>query len=459
MKTHEFGILVGSVFMFISITIWFSPLFLDQNEINTLDGLNLAYSNHISIRQFEINYVTYTHPQEISIHYSLMNLENKTGFVAFNFPYPGKMIDSEEGWESKNFSDVNSNVVYKKFICTSDKSCNVDSGHITFQVYGHLNSIKSFQNFLKIPFTSGASSHVNSFHNDLSDTPTFNQGWEIDGPVKLEVYLDYDDDLWNTQPISELSAFDRMNGNKHMVLYWPIEKSNQLIAIDYTSSYDRFNAQAQPVLFAAFLGMGVTLLIANIQFKKDEETTDHLKFVIKKTEENISDSLHGINKIVEDERQKTQKKSQEENYIYKVSLLHDLDSMLMTVYNSLATFGNEKAGTISENDSEESQAQFNDDYIYWSNRISTINSNTYVPAEIRSSVSMLLHQGIKPISTPESILKYGFLDKTLFHILDRIIESDYMTKDKDVEIQRRLKSIREIKTMMKTVESGYDSND
>ncbi len=250
-----------------------------------------------------------------------------------------------------------------------------------------------------------------------------------------------------------------MNGNKHMVLYWPIEKSNQLIAIDYSSSQDRFNAQARPVLFGAFLGMGAALLIANVQLKKEEDSVEHLKSVITTTEKNITGSLTKINSIVEEEHNEKERKSQEENHIYKVSLLHDLDSMLMSVCNSISTYGNKEAGTISETESKESQRQFIDDYIYWSNRISTINSNTYVPAEIRSSVSMLLHQGIKPITSPGSVLKYDFLKKTLFDILDRIIESEYMTEDEDKEIQRRLKSIQQIKSLMKKVESGYNSDD
>lgn len=459
MKAYEFGMYVGFGFMIISGIIWVSPAFLDEDEIQTHDGLNLAYSKHISLRHVEIDYVTYTNPQKIFIHYSLMNLENKTGFVAFNFPYSGSLSSNTQEWEIKYFPDVNSNVVYKNYVCTSDNFCNTDSGDIEFIVNGNLNSIRSFNNFLQIPFSSGASSPVNQFHNDLAVIPVFEQGWRIDGNVKLEVYLDYDEDLWNTQPISELSGFDRMNGNKHTVLYWPIEKSNQLIAIDYSSSQDRFNAQARPVLFGAFLGMGATLLVANVQLKKEEETVKHLKSVITTTEKNISRSLTDITGIIENEHNEKLEKSQEENHIYKVSLLHDLDSMLMSVYSSIATFGNKEAGTISEGESIESQHQFMEDYIYWSNRISTINSNTYVPAEIRSSVSMLLHQGIKPITSPASVLKYDFLKKTLFNILDRIIESKYMTEDKDKEIQRRLKSIQQIKTLMKKVESSYNSDD
>ncbi len=76
-----------------------------------------------------------------------MNLENKTGFVAFNFPYPGSFSNAQ-GWEVKYFPDVNSNVVYKNYVCTSDNFCNTDSGDIEFIVNGSLNSIRSFNNLL-----------------------------------------------------------------------------------------------------------------------------------------------------------------------------------------------------------------------------------------------------------------------------------------------------------------------
>ncbi len=202
----QYGFVLGIMFLIASGVIWSIPTIYDVSAIQTKDSLNLAYSNNIIITGVNLIYLTHTEPHKITVHYSLLHLDNDSGFVAFGFPYPGNLEKSPPEWETKYFSDVNANVVYKKYSCTEESPCNSDSGDIIFNVSGSLDSIRSFHHFIQIPFSSGATSKINIFHNQLSNNPTFKQGWEINGPVKLELYLDKNKDLWNTQPTSELAT-------------------------------------------------------------------------------------------------------------------------------------------------------------------------------------------------------------------------------------------------------------
>lgn len=293
----QYGFTLGVMFLIASSAVWSIPIIYDVTAIQTKDSLNLAYSNNIIIRGVELNYLTHTEPHKITIHYSLHHLDNESGFVAFGFPYPGTLEKSPPEWQIRYFSDVNANVVYKKYSCTKESPCDSDSGNIVFNVLGNLDSIRSFHHFIQIPFSSGATSKINSFHNELAGIPSFKQGWEINGSVKLELYLDKNKDLWNTQPTSELDTYLRTSGDKHPILEWYINDSNILIAADYSGSQDRFNAEARPVLFGVLIGTGLTMIVANLQIKREDETLDVLKGSIKNTEKRIKGVLENMQSL------------------------------------------------------------------------------------------------------------------------------------------------------------------
>ena len=88
------------------------------------------------------------------------------------------------------------------------------------------------------------------------------------------------------------------------------------------------------------------------------------------------------------------------------------------------------------------------DFQYWADRITSINSNTYVPADIRSTVSMLLHQGIKPIITPSLALQGDYLEKTFTNILNKILNSDYMVEKGESYIKERLESLKKSRDLI-----------
>lgn len=293
----QYGFTLGVMFLIASGVVWSIPIIYDVAAIQTKDSLNLAYSNNIIITGVELNYLTHTKPHKITVHYSLHHLDNESGFVAFGFPYPGTLEKSLPEWQIRYFSDVNANVVYKKYSCTEESPCDSDSGDITFNVLGNLDSIRSFHHFIQIPFSSGATSKINSFHNELAGIPSFKQGWKINGSVKLELYLDKNKDLWNTQPTSELDTYLRASGVKHPILEWYINNSNILIAADYSGFQDRFNAEARPVLFAVLIGMGLTMIVANLQIKREDETLDILKGSIKNTEKRIKGVLKDMQSL------------------------------------------------------------------------------------------------------------------------------------------------------------------
>jgi len=446
-------IIIGIVFLGAALYIWISPIIHDVNAIKTQDKLNLAYSKNVIVSGTELNFITYVWPQKISIHYSYHTLDEKNGFVAIDLPYTGYLSDSPTGWKLEKFPETKSNVIYKNTTCAVDEPCSSDSGDITFVIDGNLDSIRSFRHFIQIPFATGPSnSEINSFHNDLAGKPSFNRGWDTNGITKLRVYLDHDEDQWNTQPHSDLDSFKRQNGDVHIILDWQITDSRELIIADYTSPSDRFNAEARPVLFAVLIGFGITFIVANVQIQRSERGQGFLRTAIHTTEARINHTLQSIQNIVHTEHQETRQKIIEENQVYKVSLLHDLDGIVMSIYQTLS-YAKEKKARILKPSLRKIIEYHSEEYKYWAERISSINTNTYVPAKIRSKVSMLLHQGIKPIYSPEIALKYDFLEKTFINLLNDILNSDYMVKDSDPSVKHYLKGVISARDLLLTLKT------
>jgi hypothetical protein len=429
--------IIGCVFLGLAYFFWVTPIIFNVIPPHTQDKINLAYSDNIVIAEVELNFITYTTPQKINIHYSLLHKENKTGFVALDLPYTGFLDDTTSNWKIEKFPNTNSSVIYKNYTCTSQKSCVFDSGDVSFTVKDSLDSIKSFHHYIQVPFSTGPeNSKIVDFYNKLAKIPSFQQGWTIQGLPHLNIYLDKDDDQWNTQPHSDLDSFKRSNGDVHVILVWPISKSNIIVAADYTNEKDRFIANASPVLFGAFVGVGIAMLIANVHIKRQEDDKKFLKNSIDKTENRIKGTLGEIKEIVDKEHLDKKIKTEQENRIYKISLLHDLSGIIMAIYQTVHYFK-----TRGEQDIENLQKVIksnSETFQYWADRITSINSNTYVPADIRSTVSMFLHQGIKPISWPDSALDYNFLQTTVLNDLDRILDSDYMKNDQDPSVKHYL---------------------
>lgn len=138
-----------------------------------------------------------------------------------------------------------------------------------------------------------------------------------------------------------------------------------------------------------------------------------------------------------------------ENNHYKVSLLVNLVGISNSVVMTLTFFQADREN--QEENSRVVEAQIKN-YEYWAHLIEQINTNIMVPAEIRTSVAHLLHQGIKPIS----FVNIGGYDSSFLHVtflgpLNSIIESDYIAKDNDSEVQHFLKMVQKNREMLENI--------
>lgn len=91
-----------------------------------------------------------------------------------------------------------------------------------------------------------------------------------------------------------------------------------------------------------------------------------------------------------------------------------------------------------------------DDFQYWTHLIEQINTNTFAPAIMREHVALLLHQGIKPITSPQfaSDERYRYLDRVFLAPLSRIIDSNYFRNDRDTTIQHYLKNVDQSRKLL-----------
>lgn len=133
-------------------------------------------------------------------------------------------------------------------------------------------------------------------------------------------------------------------------------------------------------------------------------------------------------------------KSIQENHHYKISLLHDLEGILTEISRAIHIAIRREKGHDSSNDNKILQENL-ESFTYWSSRITNINLNIYAPPEIRDAVSMILHQGVKPITFNGSSIYKDFVQNTVLNILHRIIDSPYMRNDKDSSVQHFLNMV------------------
>jgi len=136
------------------------------------------------------------------------------------------------------------------------------------------------------------------------------------------------------------------------------------------------------------------------------------------------------------------KKNIEENYVYKIQLLTNLESALHSIWNVLFYA---KSNSVDETNDKLRTVikQSEEDFQYWTSRINLANQNTYVPPKIRDLVSMLIHQGVKAIYDPNMAIEYpDFLDRVVFLYLDKIIDSKYMAQS-DETVDHFLNMVKE----------------
>lgn len=141
----------------------------------------------------------------------------------------------------------------------------------------------------------------------------------------------------------------------------------------------------------------------------------------------------------------------EENFFYKIGFLTNVQGMLDAVYQiSFNIKVDVEQGNLDEKNIERIKISCLDDFNYWKNEIEKINANTSVPADIRTRVSLLIHQGIKPITSSSEDIKIQehMVQTTLLNILDRLIDSKYFSSDCDKDVKHYLKQVIKWRDML-----------
>lgn len=141
----------------------------------------------------------------------------------------------------------------------------------------------------------------------------------------------------------------------------------------------------------------------------------------------------------------------EENFFYKIGFLTNVQGMLHPIHqiNFNIKFETEQ-GTNDAESITKMRPSLKEEFDYWKNELEKINSNTSVPADIRTRVHSLIHQGIKPITfaTMDLKLQRRMVQTTLLDILDMLIDSEYFTDDCDKDVQHYLKQVKEWRDMI-----------
>lgn len=136
-------------------------------------------------------------------------------------------------------------------------------------------------------------------------------------------------------------------------------------------------------------------------------------------------------------------KTKEENHSYKISLLINLQSLCHDVNWTTFSFRAQDEVPRDNFDGVTIKEEMYRDFQYWGSLIQARNTNTYVPVHIRDAVSMLLHQGSKPISEATIPPSEHMLETTFVNPLSRIIDSDYFRLDSDKTVQQLLKDVKD----------------
>ena len=141
----------------------------------------------------------------------------------------------------------------------------------------------------------------------------------------------------------------------------------------------------------------------------------------------------------------------EENYFYKISFLTNVQGMLHSIQQMNFNIKVEKKfGTKDVENMQNIQKSLYEEFEYWKNQLEKINSNTSVPADIRTRVDMLIHQGIKPISfaNQDLNLQKKMVENTLLNPLTNLINLKYFTNDKDSQVKHYLKQVVDWRDMI-----------
>ena len=139
-------------------------------------------------------------------------------------------------------------------------------------------------------------------------------------------------------------------------------------------------------------------------------------------------------------------KNIEEQHVYKVDVLHNLDGIVLAVQRGL----HEAMTKVDTADVIQKTVDYQiDEYKYWANLIRNVNTNSYIPSTIRIAMELFLREGIKPLTSVWTASKdKEFVKTTMLNRLDQFIDSDFVSKDNDKTVQHYLKNVKESRNLL-----------
>lgn len=407
----------------------------DRSGIFPERDIKLVYSKELNLGNPEFFIFTNADLNQITLRVS-PDIYNrvKWGVIAVVLPYHGTLGENS-GWHFQPFEE--NSVLVKEFNCTEEKPCSAPRNpeFFEFNLNEKIDSKQSYHHTVLFRFQNGSPSepeygyilslNQNDEHYELGFS-------KLNNP-KVVLALDKTADNIITAPEPDLpSSFS----DKNLQRIWSL-KNGITYQVDYQIPSERSYEQGLGTnvgIFSgilAIVGIGITVYFNRSRFMKHEN--------------------HTQSSVIKKEHAEFQNKKLEENKFYKKSLLFYLSGIVMAVFQTLSAQRNVESGAQESNKSIPAQTK---EFEYWANLLKDINSNTYAPAYIREQVIMLLHQGIKPIYSPQLALQYDFLEKTFLNYLNNILDSDYISKDEDPEVKSRLTNVVNARKLLLTLKDS-----
>lgn len=139
-------------------------------------------------------------------------------------------------------------------------------------------------------------------------------------------------------------------------------------------------------------------------------------------------------------------KNIEEQQVYKVDVLHNLDGIVLAVQQGL------HAAITRVDTADAIQKTVNyqiDEYKYWANLIRNANTNSYIPPTVRIAMELFLREGIKPLTSVWTASKdKEFVNTTMLNRLNQFIDSDFVSKDNDKSVQHYLENVQKSRNLL-----------
>ena len=276
-------IILGFFVLFLAAIAFYIPQILHHEAEQPIDEISMAHSNNLGISRIDFNFITRTDPQILYVNYNVNPLHNENGTLSILIPYQGKVVETPDNWQIKNFSSTDSIVLFKNFTCTKP-TCPGEDGTIQYNLINKIDSWRFPNHYTQIPFFSNApNSEINIFTNNLSKQISwpFSFGWDKATVATLKITIDKEFDEWETSPISRISSIPNPDGGRNIILEWDLIGSKPIFIAKYSSSKDHtllFYAQGA---MGFGVGVGIGLILDGLNIIRNNRQQKRLQNFIK----------------------------------------------------------------------------------------------------------------------------------------------------------------------------------